>query len=342
MVNILIRCDLRPGIGLGHFYRSFRIAKHIQKLGVSSTFLIDEEDPFVVKLLKEHGFLFLIKNGDEAKVLEDLFHQIQFRGILIDHYELGLDYEISLPKELKVFVIDDLARSHQCDLLIDHNQYVDHVNRYVGKVNKSCIVLSGAKYALLDPVFLDTPSLPKSGNEGKHVLVSYGGEDPTGETLKFSQALVRFFKGLKPRDFSCTIICGPLNKKYNEIKYLFRENNLVEVISHVSNINEYMLKSDLAFGAGGGMIWERGCLGLKTVLTSIASNQTRICEDLGKQGFCYYLGQSSDLSVHDYEKVLYDFSNNQLKIDAESLVSIVDGMGVKRVGECIQKILTLD
>ena len=50
----------------------------------------------------------------------------------------------------------------------------------------------------------------------------------------------------------------------------------------VSNIAEVMADYDIAIGAGGGTTWERCCLGMPSLVTTLATNQSEIVKTLKK------------------------------------------------------------
>lgn len=51
-------------------------------------------------------------------------------------------------------VIDDLAnRKHDCDVLLDQNEYLNNGERYEGLVPQNCKLLLGARYAILREEF---------------------------------------------------------------------------------------------------------------------------------------------------------------------------------------------
>jgi len=51
-----------------------------------------------------------------------------------------------------------------------------------------------------------------------------------------------------------------------------------------------MAAADLAIGAGGATTWERCCLGLPSLVVSIAENQRPACEALAAAGVIDYFG----------------------------------------------------
>ena len=44
-----------------------------------------------------------------------------------------------------------------------------------------------------------------------------------------------------------------------------------------------VVRSDIAIGAGGTSTWERACLGLPAIVTTVADNQVEFTESLDKE-----------------------------------------------------------
>jgi UDP-2,4-diacetamido-2,4,6-trideoxy-beta-L-altropyranose hydrolase len=133
--------------------------------------------------------------------------------IVVDHYEIGIDWEKEVGSLCKhVLVIDDLAdRIHQCDLLLDQGYFADPYRRYANNLNNFAVRLMGPKYCLLRSEF--TKALRESPTpKVSRINVSYGGTDPTAETEKVL-SLVDEFSGIE-FDF----VVGANNPRLNSIQ----------------------------------------------------------------------------------------------------------------------------
>ena len=70
-----------------------------------------------------------------------------------------------------------------------------------------------------------------------------------------------------------------------------------------------MLKADMSIGASGTTSWERCCLGLPSLVISIAENQKPIAQELHKKGIICWLGHY-DIITTD---LIYDALENNLQ-----------------------------
>jgi RimJ/RimL family protein N-acetyltransferase len=102
-----------------------------------------------------------------------------------------------------------------------------------------------------------------------------------------------------------------------------------------ARIAELMNAADLAMGAGGGTTWERMCLGLPTILVSIAENQVAACRDLAAADLARYLGSDLEADVAALRAALRDCiaAPEALREEAARGQALVDGQGAARVAE---------
>jgi spore coat polysaccharide biosynthesis predicted glycosyltransferase SpsG len=107
------------------------------------------------------------------------------------------------------------------------------------------------------------------------------------------------------------------------------------VSADISDMAERMLAADLAIGAGGTTSWERCCLGLPTLMISLAENQALIASEVEKAGASINLGSMDDLTVKSVKSSLQMLNDNgDLMRDLASKgFQLVDGVGTKRVTE---------
>ncbi|BBL57675.1 hypothetical protein MKFW12EY_12880 [Methylomonas koyamae] len=101
----------------------------------------------------------------------------------------------------------------------------------------------------------------------------------------------------------------------------------------IDNMADLMASSDLALGAAGGSTWERCCVGLPSIVWSIADNQNSIAQCAADAGVCITLGDKQNVSPEVILDALVNLKNDadkQKEIINKSL-DLVDGNGVFRV-----------
>ncbi|MFP4063115.1 MAG: hypothetical protein ACLFS2_10015 [Halochromatium sp.] len=99
-----------------------------------------------------------------------------------------------------------------------------------------------------------------------------------------------------------------------------------------------MAAADLAIGAGGTTTWERCCLGLPSLVVSIAENQRPACETLAAAGVIDYLGHQERVTTEHLHRAILgiiDQGEHRRRL-ARASADRVDGQGAQRVIEAMQ------
>jgi spore coat polysaccharide biosynthesis predicted glycosyltransferase SpsG len=97
-----------------------------------------------------------------------------------------------------------------------------------------------------------------------------------------------------------------------------------------------MAAADLAIGAGGATVWERLCLGLPSLVVSIAENQEPVCKDLASAGLIKYLGCQEKVDEALILSALNDIIDSKSLPDwSRRCHAECDGEGVQRTAGVI-------
>src|SRR3989338_8793753 len=115
-MNILIRTDYSSKSGLGHVMRCLTLADSLQIQGAQIKFSCDPCD-----LIVRRGY----------DVISPIKNEVEGDLLIVDHYGLDKNWEQKQRKFFdRIFVIDDLAREHDCDILLDQNLVFNYKARY--------------------------------------------------------------------------------------------------------------------------------------------------------------------------------------------------------------------
>ena len=182
-------------------------------------------------------------------------------------------------------VIDDLAnKQFDCDILLNQNLGIQR-KIYISKVSESCKLLLGCDYALLRPEFLELrkEALKKRKNTKKikNILISMGGSDVKNVTYNILQQL--------GGEYNVVVVLGK-ESPHNDVIINYAKDKNIEVIVSANNMAELMLNADLSIGASGSTNWERLCLGLPSLIFTVAENQIKFSKILDKLGLIRLLG----------------------------------------------------
>lgn len=353
-MNFAFRVDASAEIGTGHFGRCFTLAKKLRKAGHSVLFICRHIPTNLIGLIKNAECEIAILDGKEdTTYLGDLYHsswlgvsqeldasqcirELKHLGVcldwlVIDHYSLDSRWESKLKVYAKhICVIDDLAdRQHDCNLLIDQNLYKNQNLRYSSLVPKNCQLMLGPEFALLRDEFKNLKRIVRKHDGSlKKIVIFFGGSDLNN----FTGITITALGELGLDGITVEVVVGKLHP---EIKMIQSRCEELKYTLHVQteSIGTIFLSADLCIGGAGVSTWERCCLGLPSLIISIARNQIQIAKDLDMVQGCIYLGDASSVTkeiIQENIKVLIN-KPNLLKDISKKAYSLVDGLGPDKV-----------
>ncbi|WP_454626227.1 UDP-2,4-diacetamido-2,4,6-trideoxy-beta-L-altropyranose hydrolase [Bradyrhizobium cenepequi] len=347
--RIVIRADASATIGMGHLTRCMSLANALAQDGAKVVFLLRSHAAVLAPMVKAAGhavrllpdpaapdsaattWLPTTWQRDAEQTLEALREIGPIDWLIVDHYALDARWE-GMQRQVapRILVIDDIAnRPHDCDVLLDQNLASNMDARYEMLLSSNCWRLLGPHYALLRPEFaIARRSLPRRTGEVRHILICFGGSDPSDETTKALAAI----KGLSFR-LGVDVAIGMSNPNAERVAAICRELPSATLHYSAKNMAELMGRADLAIGAGGVMCWERCCLGLPTMAVDIAENQVDVLRILAELGALLHLGSAASVEAEQIRS-----SVSKLAIDAVRMrtmgdiaFQLVDGEGTSRV-----------
>lgn len=358
-MNIVIRTDASTLIGSGHVMRCLTLAEELRQAGAEVGFITRNHEGNLNDLIRNKGFKlyelpavtqvmsnnstrveyaawFGTSQENDASETIEILKDNQPDWLIVDHYAIDEVWERLVRFYVKkTMVIDDLAdRKHECDLLLNQNYVSGEHQRYDDLILPSCTMLLGPQYALLRKEFTKAREdlKPRDGSVNR-VFVFFGGVDPDNMTEKALEALSTKEFGHIHAD----VVIGVANPYRAAISNAVKQRPRTTLYVQVDNIAELMAKADLALCAGGTTTWERFCLGLPSIVVTIADNQVPFTRDLHQDGLLRWLGTSQGVDVHVLHKgllqVLQDSERN--RHEAEKGMQLVDGMGTFHVSEML-------
>ncbi|WP_163537022.1 UDP-2,4-diacetamido-2,4,6-trideoxy-beta-L-altropyranose hydrolase [Gracilibacillus sp. YIM 98692] len=331
-MNIFIRTDASVEIGAGHVMRCLVLAEDLRKRNVNVSFVCRNFPGHLFDFIEEKGFaVFRLPapenetspdnhldwvegnwKTDVHQTIELLRTQSNIDWFIIDHYAIDEKWENTIrPFVNKIMVIDDLAnRYHDCDLLLDQNLYRNMEERYIKLIPKHATALLGIKYLLLRQEFRDLKDIKERSGIVKRILVSFGGSDPTNETMKTLKTL----DTVNRPDITVDVVVGFSNQNYSSIKQFCDKKSYIILHCQINYLAELMAKADLAIGAGGSTTWERCYVGLPTMTIETAENQSEILSYLSELGVVCHLGYSKVVTEEDIANNLQNAINSPIMI----------------------------
>ena len=336
LIKVFFRVDASADIGHGHIIRCLTLAKALRKLGANCNFICTNyKDNLTTKIRKE-GFnvneISKTRYENVSQTIKILKHKIDW--LIIDHYQIGMDWEKKLrPYTKKIMVIDDLAnRKHYCDILLDQNLTLNYKTRYQNLINKNCKTLLGPQYALLQSEYAKLrKTLPNRVGLVKRILVFFGGSDK----FNMTELSVLAFLELKNNSIKLDVVISFKSPHLQKIKLLAKKNKNIRIHNLRNSLASLMIKADLAIGACGSTSWERCCLGLPSIVITIADNQKSIAKELHRKGLVWCLGHYNNVGKDLIFRSLNSIIKKNIKIRSNKCKLVTNGLGAKKVASLI-------
>lgn len=356
---VAFRCDASLVIGSGHVMRCLALADALAERGVLCSFITRKLPGNIVARIAEHGHKIELLETPQVVQSElarptgphnqwlgvTMEQEVEQSGeaigrldpdmVVVDHYALDHIWHQQVCAGRTVVAIDDLAdRQHDCKLLLDQNfgrQSTDYDDLVPPKAER----LIGPKYALLRPEFRAKrqASLARrqSALDRIHILVSMGGADQENSTGRILDAMSR---SSHIKRIDATVVMGSAAPHLQSVREQAKEMPFpTTVLSNVGDMASLLVDVDMAIGAAGGSVWERCCLGVPSLLLTIAENQRPAASALDAAGIGISLG---DLDVNGWQEELEAGLGLLLNAGAMGKMSaaaaqLVDGYGADRV-----------
>jgi UDP-2,4-diacetamido-2,4,6-trideoxy-beta-L-altropyranose hydrolase len=358
-VKIAFRADAGPLIGSGHLARCITLATALADVGAEITFFcrhlppslefqlqslgfalhwLNAKDPDLGPLQGYASWLGVSPETDSAETLAALAVQGYWDWLIVDHYALAKSWQTPLRSAVRrICVIDDLAdRQHDCDLLLDQNEYADKAERYLDLVPPAAEQLLGANFVLLRAEFskLHDEVRQRDGSV-KNILVFLGGGDAENITGVVLSAL----EMIDLRGVGVDVVIGAIHPAVSSIVEICVSKGYKCHIQ-TPNMAHLMAKADLAIGAGGTATWERCALGLPTLALCLAENQEKLLVDASRAGVLHAptLDARDSAGIARHLSAMID-SVGWRNCLSNRAHSAVDGRGTERV---LQRLLMGD
>ncbi|RYE78654.1 MAG: UDP-2,4-diacetamido-2,4,6-trideoxy-beta-L-altropyranose hydrolase, partial [Oxalobacteraceae bacterium] len=122
-MKVAIRADASTRIGSGHITRCLTLANALRAGGASVRYISRDLPDHLARLVAADGHDIVALDGeagDEARDAEQSLVAADHPDwMIVDHYGLGVAWETRMRQVCRVLSIDDVARPHNCDVLLD-------------------------------------------------------------------------------------------------------------------------------------------------------------------------------------------------------------------------------
>jgi len=358
-LKIAFRADASPKIGSGHVMRCLALADALRSRGDETLFIARTMPDGLQRRLAQSGHRLALSSPaprrtptdpndpphadwldtdwetDAAATLSALAPG-RWDWLAVDHYALDARWAAQVRQgAARILVIDDVAdRPLDADLVLDPNLQPDPQARYLRRLihpDRDKLML-GPSFALLRPEFASLAARRSRRPRAlQTLLIAFGGGDAKGATASaLDQLLDPAFEGLR-----LIVVLGGLHPARTELERLCTDRAHTELIFDSADVASLMLRSDLAIGAGGGMTYERMCLGLPAIMIALERNQEGPSAYLAARGLTTYLGRFDRLPPGAVAQAVTRAMTGAIDLggQAQAGMALVDGLGTSRVAE---------
>jgi UDP-2,4-diacetamido-2,4,6-trideoxy-beta-L-altropyranose hydrolase len=344
--RVLVRADAGGRLGTGHVMRCLSLADELTVRGASVVFATHSPD-WLVSRITAHGHAVSppgavdrSHRSDPAHVWSDSDQRDDaertaeatggsFDVVVVDHYGLAAPWESCFSGAARVLAVDDLAnRPHEADIVTDQNWYgPDSDERYHAHVSSGTVLLLGPRYAILQRDYRRVARPAPVRRPPRRILVSFGGNDPSGETVKVLRAIAQ------PDfdDIAVDVVVGSGGQAVGSLRTLVdsRENTRLHIA--LPTLAPLLARADLAIGASGAATWERFATGVPGIVATVAPHQSGVTAALDAHGITRWLGLVSDTTPDSYASALADYVEDPITW----VPRVVDGFGAARLAESL-------
>lgn len=325
--KIAIRTDASHKIGLGHIRRCMNLAEALKLYDAEIEFFI-HGDQTAGRLLRSAGYSHSWINEPDG--IPNSAFLASTDALIVDSYSFRTSHYHHCNNMVPIVAaIDDMAQhTLPVDIVINQNLSAASMN-YSVRSDTQC--LFGAEYALLNPEFAQLRN--RENPDQLRVLVMMGGTDLHGQT----ERVIKAISGL-PATFYVDIIIGPSSDSLHDVK---RASDSLSMLAYVHidppDLASIMARATVAISTGGVTALELACLGIPTIVLTVADNQTAPAQALNEHGAVLNMGPYDQIRSDELNMII-----RGLLVDPASRTKmagagrgLVDGLGAQRAAEAI-------
>jgi spore coat polysaccharide biosynthesis protein SpsF len=335
-VRVVMRCDGDALCGLGHVVRCLAVADELrEKHGCGITFAMVTGEPGMA-LVREKGFPVAVKPAglDEQGWLHGLTSALSPDVILLD-IRSPLPREVLAPlrnEGILLAVIDDPSeRRLEADLAFfpPIPQVREHDwNSFTGEL------FSDWEWIPLRRGFAGKAP-EKSGHPHPRLLVTMGGSDPAGLTLR----IVKTLEGLEG-EFETTVVAGSGFRHWDELDSLLRHTRRpYRVLRDVRQMETVMASADLAIASFGMTAYELAAMGVPAVYLCLTEDHARSASVFVERQIAVNCGVHDEVTDAAVASAITELLSDteRLQAMARRARAVVDGRGAERIAATIMK-----
>ena len=306
--------------GMGHLFRSLAVANFLKKKGIVIKFLLNAAENIELEnFFKDKQIEIVQTDGEIFPERDFLLYDMpypdprfiaNFRNSNPNAQMTALDYSDSADENITTII-----------------NLFDHKRMLVGREkNNKTRFLRGPEFAIIREQFFPLRNLQKNISETiENVLITFGGADPAGNTLKLLE---------NPKWFQNMRVTAIIGVNFSSKKQILEKSRTLphnfKVIEAVGNIETYMSNADLVICGAGTTLLESMFLGIPTIVVPQTEDETIFGKFIETQNGCVF----ANLSENVMKNVLKMVKNCEFrKKMSDNAMRLVDGKGIERIAK---------
>ena len=328
--RVLFRVDGSTAMGMGHVYRSLAIADALRELSRADiAFLMSADHTDGLQTVSRRGYpVRVVGDGRLENYLE---HIRDFSpAILINDLPTVEAAYMKALSQVGATTVNLVDTPEDLEAAEHYGQVIVSVMNQDRETPEG--FYAGPAYAILREQFRgrtkDVREKPRT------VLLSFGGSDPQGLTLKAARAL----ESLDPA-VEVVAVAGAAFSYGKELEALLKTlHRPVRVINDAAgHISELMLDADVMVGSGGMSVYEIAALGTPGVILGQNVREDRRMREFSRHGTVVYLGLGVEVGEDRIAAAVDALLREPGRRQAMSARgrALVDGLGAARAAEAV-------
>jgi len=332
--RVLFRVDGGGEMGMGHVLRSLAVAEALTKIAPHADlcFLMRADPPEGVQHIARLGYPVRVAPGDELTSIVDAIRDYSPNIVVNDRPFLEEDY-------LRALAGLGASTVNLVDSLDDIENPSELASIIIATMQESEVELddyhAGPAFAILRDSFQKKAGASMTiPNDGKRVVLSFGGSDPQNLTMKALEALDDI-PGVE-----VTVVLGPAYSYREQLETLVSKLSYrPDVLKNVEHMADILAEADLVLCSGGMTVFEIAALGRPGMVLCQNRRERERMDEFSRYGSVEHLGLGTDVSVEEIGRharaLLKDRDARQRMSEAGA--RLVDARGATRVYEVMKK-----
>lgn len=313
---ILIRVNLSPKLGAGHFIRMIAFADLLKNSGYNINFISSSENKELINsvLNDKYPIIFTDKSDalEDAKFIIDVATKYTAKLVIFDGADFTEEYDIILrdAKLKTLHVVDVPKRVYSSDFVLNQNHRANDFDHLIGP---NTTLLTGLKYLLLRDQFkvAKKTKLNSLRTEKIHLLICLSGGSLI--TDKMNETLLQALITSKDLVDSATIIFGKMGLITEKVKNMVLKAPIeVNLMNHLDDISQEMRKASFAITSGGTTMWELMFMQIPFIALALNTDQENYLKLLKRDNICEIMEDFDQMTVSQVKENLKKFMTNKL------------------------------